>query len=105
MIAGTANLASWVSPHTAQRGPSGASTVDDGGQHGGPLVADRRLELGHPGERLDEEVDGAAAREADRERVVVAVAEGDEPPVAGGEHVERLGDHRPFDTAARHRAD
>ena len=41
----------------------------------------------------------------DREGVVVAVAEGHDPPVAGGEHLQGLGHHRALDAAAGDRPD
>ena len=40
----------------------------------------------------------------DGEGLVVAVAEGDQAPVAGLEDVEGLAHHRPLDAAAGHRA-
>ena len=88
-----------------QQRVAGTGAVDNGGQHRRALLSDRRFQLRHPRERLDEEVDGAATGEADREGVVVAVAERHEPTVAGRQHVERLADHRALDAAARHRAD
>src|SRR6478736_2868318 len=57
-----------------------------------------------PVERLDEEVDRAAAGEADGEGLVVAVAERDEAGRAGGEDVQRFGDDGTLDTAAADRA-
>ena len=67
----------------------------------------RRRRRSVPVERLEEQVDGAAAGEADGERLVVAVAE----RVAGRARAGRQRpasasvDHRALDAAARHRAD
>src|SRR5680860_606355 len=57
-----------------------------------------------PVERLDENVDRPAARETDRERVVVGVPEADHaPPVVAGQHGQGLLDDGPFDAASRYR--
>ena len=78
-------MASWPAGRLAldeEQLVAGARAVDDGGEHRRAVVADRRLERVHiQSKRLDEEVDGAAAGEADREGVVVAVAEGDQARV------------------------
>ncbi len=55
-------------------------------------------------DRFDEQVDGAPTGEADREGLVVAVAERHHAPVSLFEHAECLDDDSTFDAATRHGA-
>ena len=72
-------------PHEQLRPDPG--TLDDGGQRDGPLlgaerVAERFVDGAHQSSGSTKTVDRAAARESDRERLVVGVAEGDDAALA-----------------------
>src|SRR6478736_6995147 len=54
---------------------------------------------------LHEHPDGAAAGEPHLPGGLVGDAELEHSRLAAVDHIERLGDHRAFDTAARHRAE
>ena len=95
------------SPSLDHDGRPGTGALDHGGQGDGALVEHggaplREHRIGGI-ERFEEQMDGAAAGESDGEGLIIAVAEGHETSIAGGQHVEGLGHDGALDAAARDR--